>query len=127
MENSITINGKKYTNNEVNATGLVEMVLDELEIDHFEKSFEDFLQTEYFGTSMGDSSFAEFIECFPFINDADQNDEVMFIGEEWFLIPFDVYDDCCENRREARRIVEFWEKLLFECLETDVKITYEVY
>lgn len=127
MENSITVNGKRYVDNDVNMTGLVEMVLEDLHIDHFGQSFQEFLNVEYFGTSMGDSSFAEFIECFPFIKDANQNDHVVFIGEEWYLIPFNMYDDCCENKEEARLIIEFWEKLLTECLEANVKITYECY
>lgn len=127
MENSITVNGKKYMDNDSNLTGVVELVLEDLHIDHFEQSFQEFLNVEYFGTSMGDASFAEFIECFPFVKDANQNDRVVFIGEEWFLIPFGAYDDNCDNSKEAQNIIELWEKILTECLDANVKITYECY
>lgn len=120
----ITVGKLEIINNEVNPTGLAELAMGKKGFYHTDESLRDFINTEYFGTSMGDGSFDEFIDCFPMIKTANQNDQMLFVGDEWYIIPFRFWDNE-PTKKETVEDVRFWENLLTEVFEEKVTIEYE--
>lgn len=125
---NVFVSGKLEVSDDgnLNLTGLMDKLLYALEIDHYNLSVKEFLNDEFFGSSMGDGTFAEFVETIPAIMHATQNDEMLFDGEEWRVIPYEYWDNDPFKKTEINDHVQFWEKLLSEILERPVRIEYEL-